>query len=281
MLVEIAIGDAYGAGFEFLAPGPGRENDLSRYLPHPLHPMPPGSYTDDTQMSVAVAEAMIETDGKLTRQALAGSFVQAFRRDPRLGYARRFREFLLTVETADEFLARMSPASERSGAAMRACPIGLYETSAEVMAMAELQARLTHDTPRGVEAAQAAALSTHYFRHGLGTPGGLPDFLASFLGAFWLAPHEGEVDEIGVNVVRAAVTAIVSSASLSELLRRSIAFTGDVDSVAAIAMGAASFSSDIIRDIPAVLRDGLEAGTYGLPRLEQLDERLIERPWSA
>lgn len=60
MLIELAIGDACGVGFEYAEPRtPDRPNDRSRYVRHPRHRLRPGSYTDDTQMSLAVAEAVI------------------------------------------------------------------------------------------------------------------------------------------------------------------------------------------------------------------------------
>ena len=61
MLVELAIGDAYGAGFEYASPQiVYSNNNLRAYIPHPKHPIIPGHYTDDTQMSIAIAEAIIE-----------------------------------------------------------------------------------------------------------------------------------------------------------------------------------------------------------------------------
>jgi ADP-ribosylglycohydrolase len=60
MLVEIAIGDAYGAAFEYAAPTADRPNDLSGYFQHPRHGIAPGCHTDDTQISLAVAEALLE-----------------------------------------------------------------------------------------------------------------------------------------------------------------------------------------------------------------------------
>lgn len=279
MLLEIAIGDAYGAGFEFRPRGPEFVNDLSGYIKHPLHDMPPGSYTDDTEMSIAVARAMILSGGRLNRQVLADCFVSQFRTSLRLGYARRFRDFLLTVKDADDFLARMQPTSNRSGAAMRACPIGLYPDEETVMEMAEMQARITHDTQEGVEGAQAAALATHYFRFERGPKERLHEYLAQALGPYWLKDHEGAVGETGPEVVRAAVTAIRRSMSLSDVLRISVDFTGDVDSVAAIAMGAASFCASIARDVPSALVTGLENGEWGRDRIVSLDRTLLETKW--
>jgi ADP-ribosyl-[dinitrogen reductase] hydrolase len=85
VLVELAVGDAYGAGFEYVDQSAvWAGNDLSRYVAHPRHRIAPGSYTDDTQMSLAVAEAIVD-DLAWTPEALAAKFVQVFKRDPREG----------------------------------------------------------------------------------------------------------------------------------------------------------------------------------------------------
>jgi ADP-ribosyl-[dinitrogen reductase] hydrolase len=60
------------------------------------------------------------------------------------------------------------------------------------------------------------------------------------------------------------------------VLKNSIAFTGDVDTVATIAMAAASVSSRICanEDLPPWLVDGLENGQYGRDYLIDLDKQL-------
>ncbi|NVJ10776.1 ADP-ribosylglycohydrolase family protein [Myxococcus sp. AM001] len=133
MLLELAVGDAYGAGFEYVsAERVLRDNDLSRYVEHPRPLLAPGSYTDDTQMSLAVAEAMLSGE-PWTPQLLARYFVATFRRDPRKGYSRRFQVLLEQVETGEEFLDRINPSSDRSGAAMRAPPLGVLPSSGQVI----------------------------------------------------------------------------------------------------------------------------------------------------
>ena len=53
MLTEIAIADAYGAGFEFCAVEKIRlHNNLESYCKHELYDIS-AKYTDDTQMSIA------------------------------------------------------------------------------------------------------------------------------------------------------------------------------------------------------------------------------------
>lgn len=64
MLVELAVGDACGAGFEYVwnRKFVSAHNDLSAYVRHPWHKQKPGTYTDDTQMSIAIAELVVEGD---------------------------------------------------------------------------------------------------------------------------------------------------------------------------------------------------------------------------
>jgi len=85
MLLQGAIGDAYGAGFEF-APMEkiSQDNTISRYEPHPLFPEIHGKYTDDTQMSLAIAELLI-SGAAWTPENIAQKFVECFKRDPRRG----------------------------------------------------------------------------------------------------------------------------------------------------------------------------------------------------
>lgn len=149
MLVELAIGDAYGAGYEYADATVARHNDLSGYVRHPRHEITLGAYTDDTQMSLAIVEVMV-SGAPWTPEVLAEAFVEVFKRDPREGYAQGFYHFLQSVNSGTEFLAKIRPDSDKSGAAMRACPIGIFSTISEVIEKSTLQARLTHDTPDGI-----------------------------------------------------------------------------------------------------------------------------------
>src|SRR6185437_6460245 len=92
---------------------------------------------------------------------LAHRFVVAFQRDPREGYAQGFYHFLQTMRDGEQFLREIRPDSDKSGAAMRAAPIGIYPTIAQVVERCSVQAALTHNTPDGINAAVAAALMTH------------------------------------------------------------------------------------------------------------------------
>lgn len=276
MLVELAIGDAYGAGFEYAPNRLVRErNDLTGYVQHPRHDITPGCYTDDAQMSIAIAEAIVSGES-WSAEHLAHRFVTAFKRDQREGYARRFYAFLQEIADGDEFLERIQPQSDKSGAAMRAAPIGIYASVGTVIDRSKRQAELTHKTADGTNAAIACSLMAHYCLYRLGPKSELPQFISEFVPGSWIAPWSGKVGHKGLDSVRAALTSVVEHDSLSDILRASIAFTGDVDTVATIALGAASCSNEVAQDLPQVLYDELENGAYGFDFLTELDHRLMK-----
>ena len=158
MLLELAIGDAYGAGFEFADHNIiDDHNDLSGYIKHQKHDITPGNYTDDTQMSIAIAEMMLNGHD-WTILNIANKFVEVFKRDPRLGYSSRMFAALTKSKDGSEFLKKIDPKSERSGAAMRAPPLGFLPEIDQVIEYATLQAKLTHKTQIGINSAIASAV---------------------------------------------------------------------------------------------------------------------------
>ncbi|GAA2981578.1 ADP-ribosylglycohydrolase family protein [Actinokineospora diospyrosa] len=274
MLVELAVGDAYGAGFEY-APADfvAAHNDGATYRQHPRHAdIKPGQYTDDTQMTLAIAELMAD-GAQWTPLELANRFVDVFHRDPRAGYAAGFHALLSEVHTGAELLSRLRPTSDKSGAAMRATPIGLLPTTPDVLHHAELQAKITHNTPSGIASAQAAALAVHYCDRDLGPLSGVGTWISTILTDDWSTPWTGKVGSQGRMSVRAALTALASTTSLSSLLHTTTSYTGDVDTVATIALAAASRT--LPNDLPPSLVDGLENGPYGRDYLIALESRLL------
>lgn len=275
MLLELAIGDAYGAGFEYVDREMIRQhNNLSCYVKHPRHNIQPGSYTDDTQMSLAIAETIVSGE-PWKPTVLAHKFVEVFQRDPREGYATGFYHFLLHVRDGEQFLRNIRPTSEKSGAAMRAAPIGIYPTLSLVIERCTIQAALTHNTPNGINAAVVAALMTHYFLYNLGPKKELGIFLEEHVRGHWATPWTGKVKSQGWMSVQAAVTALLRSDTMRELLKTCIQFSGDVDTVAAIALAAGSCSTEIAQDLPVHLIDALENGQYGRDYIRLLDTQLM------
>lgn len=271
-----AIGDAYGFCFEFAPDEFVRKNNDLSYHQHPNFTINPGVYSDDTQMQMALAELIVSGD-EWTPISIAQSFVDVFKRDPRRGYASGFYGFLKSVNSGKEFVEKIRPHSERNGAAMRAPVIGMLTDINEVKQKSEIQAKLTHDTKGGVHSAIASSLLCHYFVYGLGTKNDAPGFLETHLPDHdWTVPWEGAIPVHGISTVRAAVTAISQTGSLAALLKKCISYTGDVDSVATIALACASCSKKFKRDIPKNLWNDIEDSSFGIRYLIDLDSRVRE-----
>lgn len=276
MLVELAIGDAYGAGFEYAdATFVPAHNTLASYVQHPRHGIRPGCYTDDTQISLALAEAIVEGEA-WTPERLAERFVAAFHRDEREGYSQSFFYLLKSVSSGSGLLRRIRPVSDKSGAAMRAAPLGVFSTIDEVVRRSQVQAAITHNTPAGTGAATAAALMAHYCLYDRGPRQKLGRILEQHVrGGGWDEPWGGKVGPKRWMSVRAAITALAKCRSMSDLLRRSVAFTGDVDTVAAIALAAGSCCRGLEQDLPECLRTGLENGPFGRDHLARIDRAVL------
>lgn len=273
MLVEMAIADAYGAGFEFRDDHfVAANNDLSRYHPHALGDLKAGQYTDDTQMSIALAEMMLN-DCDWSRLSVAKGFFNTYDRDPRDGYSKRMKK-LLTYGTVEEML---NSNGGGNGAAMRAGVLGLYPTLVTARGRAHHQARVTHNTTASDDAAKAVAVAVHFLSHGDATRWNVGMLVTLDVGGDFEFPwpETWRVSTHPSQAVRAAITAIQKGNTLSEVLKTAVAFGGDTDTVATIAMSMAVWCKDIENDLPQYLYAGLENGPFGLDYLRDLDQQLL------
>lgn len=274
MIIELAIGDAYGAGFEYVDRDIIQNYNNLEYRQHPTHMgTKPGMYTDDTQMSLAVAELITE-NSEWTNLEIASKFLEVFKRDKREGYASGFYHFLKKTQNGQEFLDNINPVSEKSGAAMRAPVLGVYQDKQEVLEKAEIQAAITHNTKDGINAAKAAAMITHYFLWEGGKKKDLAKYIKSNVKGDWLSKWTGKVRSKGWMSVRAAIQ---ETDYMSDLLKYCIAYTGDVDTVAAIALAGGSVCKEMKKDLPSWLYSKLEDGDYGRGYIENLDKQLYEK----
>ena len=294
MLLYIAIGDTAAAAVEYVDPIEYRqliENvlRLDGYHQHPTHlKLLPGMYTDDTQMSVAVAEVLhdwaplIKMGGHVTsKEDFVHAWVRCFHRDPRDGYARGFQLFLESHKTSESFLTDIRPDSEKNGACMRAVPIGVLNSIPMVLHAAKVQAETTHNTPIGIFSAHAVALMSHFALYRDDPFDHLLTFLEIHLPDKTLLhqlnmhkPWCGRVKNPATNTVHAVYHLLTHSSTLSEVLRGAIQFGGDTDSVAAIALGIAS--ARMKDDLPKALFDNLENGPYGRDYLRSLGKQLMD-----
>lgn len=287
LLLMIAIGDAYAAPVEYVDADKdsglvARALKLEEYLVHPTHPdLREGRYTDDAQMSIAVAEALLSGQ-PLTREVFADAFVRVFKRDPRGGYARGFQKLLESIHSTSDFLARIRPTSPKNGACMRVVPLGVLPSITQVLEVAEEQACVTHDTLEGRISSQIVAVLSHMalytdltFRQMIDL---IQDRFASELQGLDLDlthPRTAPVLQPARHTVHAVCHLLRSSRSLADVLRGTIKIGGDTDTVAAIALGIAS--TRLHNNLPvSLIRDLEPKSSYGTPYLLSLGFQLME-----
>jgi ADP-ribosylglycohydrolase len=263
LLLYTGMADAYAMSCEYIK-FPRDEATLAealhfkQYSPNPKYSLRAGTYTDDTEMSVANARVLMAKRSGFQPIDFADAYVNEFRRGgKRNGYSHDFQAFLERTKDGAEFLARIKPISNRNGAAMRAMPIGVLPTVPEVLAVATLQASLTHNTPSGRFSARFVALMAHY---ALYEDGALKD-VGAYCARHLMADEDGAHDfkrivqnpwpmdrrvvgyshePVSITTVHAVATLVMTSSSLMDILERTLRMGGDTDSVAAIAWAIAS-----------------------------------------
>ena len=78
-----------------------------------------------------------------------------------------------------------------------------------------------------------------------------------------------------VDTVKAVLYLLINENSLTTLLQKSVAFGGDVDTVASLALAIGKMSREIEDDLPEWLYTALENGTFGRDFLKGLDKKLL------
>lgn len=179
-ILGLAIGDALGHPTEFVSTLAGirarwGEKGVTDFESAGRHP--PGTFTDDTQMSIAVARALIragQLDLDTLMTVMAEEFV-AWYRSPQNN--RSPGGTCLTgcrmLESGVAWREAGVKGSKGCGAAMRAAPIGLYfhgDTDAMIR-VAAAQSVLTHAHPTGIASSVAAAAPVAWATQGKGLEG--------------------------------------------------------------------------------------------------------------
>ncbi len=197
-LFGLALGDALGAATEFLS-----VREILRRFP-PAGPQEPQGHparvTDDTQMSLAVGEALLEATRPYRARTLEQPLRRAF-----VTWANspdNDRAPGMTCMRACDNLARGMPwyvatvhSSKGCGANMRVAPVGLLPpgrdgvTETTRAAIAQFQAALTHGHPTALAAADLTAYAIADLIAG-NEPGALPDRLRHYAQSQQFIYHE-------------------------------------------------------------------------------------------
>jgi len=163
-LIGGAVGDAMGAPFEGLWSDdiPTSKSLVSSF--HEYHGYPRGQYTDDTQLTIATIQSIIQ-NGDVVVPDIARSISELWRHQSVIGPGGA------CTQAAERYLAKGdhqdmgAPVGQAgNGTAMRTAAIGLWFGSAErkllISTVTDIS-RLTHQDPRSIAGGVAIALAAN------------------------------------------------------------------------------------------------------------------------
>lgn len=201
-------------------------------------------FTDDTVLTVAVADAILSGRGYAEAAQDFGH------RYPRAGYGGAFQAWLMSREAQPY-------GSWGNGSAMRAGPVGwAFDSEEEVLEQARLSAEITHDHPEGVKGAQAVALAVFLARSGCAR-----EELRARIAAFSGYDLGMTVDDIRPDyefdvscqgTVPPAVVCLLDSDSWEDAVRNAVSLGGDSDTLACIA---GAMAEAFYGDVPEAVRE--------------------------
>jgi ADP-ribosyl-[dinitrogen reductase] hydrolase len=239
VLLGSAVGDALGATTEFMKPAQIRE----RFGVHReiigggwLN-LPPGSITDDTEMTLCVARA-IAARGRWDLVGIADRFAQWLGGNP-IDVGATCRRGIAGYIARKQLETPPNEWDAGNGAAMRMAPVALHALGDEPL-MGRLsveQARLTHNHP--LSDAACVAVGKLIQRGILGTPvRGLraaAEELAAHHPEFRFDGYEGEATAYVADTLRTVLEAFFTTESFEECLVKTVNRGDDADTAGAIA----------------------------------------------
>ncbi len=223
-------------------------------------------FTDDTVMTIAVAEAFIGApdDENLIRQRLVHSMQKWGHRYPGAGYGIRFNCWL-NSESPHPYN------SWGNGSAMRVAPVAwLYHHLDAVRRMARISAEVTHNHPEGIKGAEATASVIYLARTG-STKAEIKAYVEENFG-YDLSRTCDEIRpkyhhmETCQDTVPEAITAFLEGESFEDVIRTAVSLGGDCDTLTCIAGGMAEgfygvpeeLKKECRKRLPSVLNEVLD-----------------------
>jgi ADP-ribosylglycohydrolase len=188
-------------------------------------------FTDDTVLTVATAEALMNT------KDFKEAYLKWGRKFPLAGYSKGFMEWLASSNPQPYN-------SHGNGSAMRVAPIGWIASSlTETLDLAKKSAKVTHNHPDGIKGAQAVASSVFLARKGF-----TKSEIRSYVTVTFGYDLTYSLEEISVGYrfdmscegsVPQALICFLASSSTEDAVRKAVLLNGDTDTQAAIAGGIA------------------------------------------
>ncbi len=236
------IGDIIGSRFEFDRGSKSREFELFT---------PRCNFTDDTVMTVAVAEALMnagkDSDEKTIKSELIKSMKMWGQRYPDAGYGGRFIRWVLSEEPKPY-------GSYGNGSGMRVSSVGwLYDSLERTREVARWTAEVTHNHPEGIKGAESVAAAIFMARNGASK-----DEIKKYIEDEFGYNLNRTLDEISpsyhhvedcMRTMPEAFTCFLEADSYEETVRNVMYIGGDTDTLAAIAGAVAEAFWGIPEDI--------------------------------
>ncbi len=250
-MLGVIVGDIVGSVYEY----PGLKGIAPKSKDFPLF-QPESRFTDDTVLSVAVADAL------MARADYTDALHSYFALYPNAGYGGSFIGWAMAR-------SREPYNSWGNGSAMRVAPVGYwFSTLDEVLIEAQRCADVTHNHPEGVRGAQVTAaavflartghskddireLATNRFGYDLSRP--LDEIRADYV---FDVSCQGSVPQ--------SLLCFLEAVDFEGSIRNAVSLGGDTDTMAAIAGGVAEaffggIPAEIEREAIARLDDRLRA----------------------
>jgi ADP-ribosyl-[dinitrogen reductase] hydrolase len=269
----LAIGDALGATLEFLTAGEIRHQygELTEIVGGGWLKLKPGQVTDDTQMSLALGAAIVESGGWDLKN-IAEHWAAWLRSKPidvgntcRRGLTRYLRDGTLEGPFSD--------GDAGNGALMRNLPAVLYafRDPARLDRCSIEQAHLTHNHPFSDAATVCVARMLAVLLHGgsrhelLQATRTIADALVAEHRQFRFEPYPKRATAYVVDTVQTVFHAFFSTDSFESCLVRTVNLGGDSDTTGAIAgmlagahYGVAAIPARWVRKLDRTVRQDIE-----------------------
>jgi len=222
------LGDIIGSRFEF--DRGNKSKDFTFFTRE-------SEYTDDSVMTIAVAEAILTVGKDAGEEEMKTELVRSMKswghRIPDAGYGGRFRQWLFTDRTKPY-------GSFGNGSAMRVSPVGwLYDTMERTREVARWTAEVTHDHPEGVKGAESVAAVMFLARTGHGKDE-IKDYVIREFGydlsrtCDEIRPGYHHVESCQETVPE-AITAFLEGQDFEDVIRTAVSLGGDCDTLTDIA----------------------------------------------
>ena len=215
-------------------------------------------FTDDSVMTIAVAEALMDTMGQddgAVKAALVTAMQKWGKMYPFAGYGGMFLQWL-HAENPQPY------GSYGNGSAMRASAAGwLYGSLEETLKAARLTAEVTHNHPEGIKGAQCVAAVIWLARNGKSK-----EEIRKYVEETFAYDLSRTCDEIrpGYHHVEScqqtvpeAVTAFLEGKDFEDVIRTAVSLGGDCDTLTCIAGSMAEAFYGVPEDLKQACRDFL------------------------